>query len=112
MSEETKNAEKNVPLAMFTSVLISGGMAFIMLIIFLYTAGSLNDLQNSQLQYPYIGIIYNATGSRAATAALTGFIIFMNFASTVSAISSGSRMVWSFARDRGVPLWRFVSKVS
>jgi choline transport protein len=30
---------------------------------------------------------------------------------TIGGLATGSRMIWSFSRDRGMPLWRHLSKV-
>lgn len=111
MAEESHHANVNVPKAMVSSVVLNGALSFIIVFIFLYFAGPLQAVVASGAQYPFLNIIHNATQSKTATAALVGFIIFMNFAATVAAISASGRMVWSFARDRGVPLWRQIQKV-
>lgn len=53
--------------------------------------------------FPIIQVIYNATGSYAATCVLGGLLILLLFFSTVTTVASASRQVWAFSRDRGFP---------
>lgn len=110
MAEETEKAEWNVPLSVTIAVFINGATALAMMFVFLYVAGDLNDLRDSPLTFPYIQVLYSATGSRGATAALGGLFILTGIGGCTSSISSGSRMIWSFARDKGLPFSKQVSK--
>lgn len=49
--------------------------------------------------YPLIPVIYNATGSYAATCVLGTVLIVLLFFSTVTTVASSSRQIWSFSRD-------------
>ena len=111
MSEEVKNSEVNVPRSMYLSIVINGIMCFAILLAFLFCAGPLDQLVQTDSQYPFIDILTNNLGS-AGAAVLVSLIIVMNFCCTFASISSGSRMVWSFARDQGLPFWQYIRLVS
>lgn len=53
--------------------------------------------------FPIIQVVYNATGSYAATCVLGGLLVLLLFFSTVTTVASASRQVWAFSRDRGFP---------
>jgi len=48
-------------------------------------------------------VIYETTGSYAATCVLISFLIVLLFFSAVSTVASSSRQIWSFARDHVSP---------
>jgi choline transport protein len=53
--------------------------------------------------YPIVDVIYETTGSYAATCVLISFLIVLLFFSAVSTVASSSRQIWSFARDHVGP---------
>lgn len=61
--------------------------------------------------YGIIGIIYQATGSYAATCVLGGLLVLLLFFSTVTTVASASRQVWAFSRDRGFPFSSWICYV-
>lgn len=64
-----------------------------------------NNLQESG--YPIVDVIYETTGSYAATCVLISFLIVLLFFSAVSTVASSSRQIWSFARDHVSPKSQF-----
>ena len=42
---------------------------------------------------------------------MTVIVILLTWAASIGFLATGSRMVWSFARDRGLPFNRYISKV-
>jgi amino acid transporter len=48
-------------------------------------------------------VFYNATGSIAATIAMTMLIILPLTGSVIACVATASRQTWAFARDNGVP---------
>lgn len=111
MCEEVRNPSLAVPRSIMTSVLINGCMGLAMIIAMLYSATDVDAAINSPTGYPYIEIFYQATGSKGGTAAMTSLIIVMTLSAIVGVIAATSRMFWAFARDRGLPFWRTLSKV-
>ncbi|KAF2188344.1 choline transport protein [Zopfia rhizophila CBS 207.26] len=112
MSEEIRNASRVVPWATISSVLVNGLLGFGMILGVLFSLG--NDLKGvlkTPYGYPFIQIFMNSTRSTAATTALASLLLALIFFSTIGLVASTSRMIWSFARDRGLPGWRVLSKV-
>ena len=97
---------------MVSSLAVNGGLGVAMLIAFLFCAGPLDQLLQTTAEYPFIQILQTGTGSTGAAIVLVSLIVIMNFCATVSGLSSGSRMVWAFARDQGLPFWQHLRKVS
>ena len=61
--------------------------------------------------FPIIQIVYDATGSYAATCVLGGLLVILLFFSTVTTVASASRQVWAFSRDRGFPFSAWICHV-
>jgi choline transport protein len=112
MSEEIKNARMNVPRAMLASVCINGALGFGMLLAVLYCAGDLEAAAASPTGYPFIEIFIQATNSIGGATAMTAVIITIAFSATIGTVAAASRQLWAFARDRGVPGWYTLGKVS
>ncbi|KAH6655602.1 amino acid/polyamine transporter I [Truncatella angustata] len=90
MGEETNNARRAAPVAMFSSVCASGVLAFIMLFTLVICMGPLDEVLNSAS--PLVTLLYTSTGSPKAATAM------------ISALSpSVSRLTWAWARDGGLP---------
>jgi amino acid transporter len=56
-------------------------------------------------------VIYNATGSLAATYVLGTILLVLLFFSTVTTVASSSRQIWSFSRDHGFPFSNWIRQV-
>jgi amino acid transporter len=57
-------------------------------------------------------IFKQATNSTAAATVMATIIMILGACATVGMLASTSRVFWSFARDRGLPFWRTLSKVN
>ena len=112
MAEEIRNASTIVPQCMITSVIINGVLAFGMLIAILFCMGDIDAAVASPTGYPFIEIFTQATGSLTGAGFMTAIITALAFCATIATLAGSSRMMWSFARDRGLPGWRFLSQVS
>ena len=110
MSEEVAKSSVTVPRSMVLSILINGTLGLPMVISMLYCAGDLETLLESGTQFPFMLILANAMGNGAATA-LVAAIIVLNACGVIAALSSGSRMMWSFAREQALPGWSWLRKV-
>ena len=111
MSEEAQKSDTNVAWSMVSSLAVNGAMGFAMLIAFLFCAGPLDQLLQSESSYPFIDILSSGTGNLGATTVLVSVVIVMNFCAAVSGVSSGSRMLWAFARDQGLPFYSYLRQV-
>ena len=111
MSEEIENAAVSVPRSIVTSIVINGFLGFGILLATLFGLGDINTVLNSPTGFPFMGIFLQATGSIQGTTAMTSIIIALGFSGTIGFVATSSRMIWSFARDRGLPFSSFLSKV-
>jgi len=110
VSEEMKNAARDVPRAMISSILINGLLGFIWLIVLLYVSPPLPTLLTFRV--PFIGIVSTAYSNLGGTIFVELIIIYTAAAATIGLTSSTSRTVWAFARDKGLPLNPFLSRVN
>lgn len=103
------NSNVAVARAINLAIAINGILSFVTIVVILYVAGPLDQLVG--VESPFLTIIFNVTKSNAAVGALVGFLVFDSAAASCSAIATGSRMTWSFARDRGLPFWPYLRRV-
>jgi choline transport protein len=86
---------------MLWATFANGIMGITMIITFCFCITDLNDIiGDSASEVPVINVIFNATGSYAATCVLGSLLVVLLFFSTVTTIASASRQVWAFSRDR------------
>ena len=113
MSEEITNAAVNVPRSMVVSCIINGILGFGMLIALIFCLGDPNAALQAQqtIGFPFIEIFVQATRSNGGSTCMTAIIIALVFASIIGFLATCSRMVWSFARDKGLPFSHVFSKV-
>ncbi|ORY18373.1 putative GABA permease [Clohesyomyces aquaticus] len=112
MAEEVKKSSINVPRATVGSIMVNGFLGFGMLLGILFSLGSdLEGVLNTPYGIPFLQIFMNSCRSTAAVDALASLLLALIFFSTIGLIATSSRMIWSFARDRGLPGWRLLSKV-
>ncbi len=95
------------------SVGINGTLGFGMLLAMLFCAGpDLGGELGTITGFPYMGIFMEATKSTAGTLAMSSLVIAIGGLSVMGLLAAASRQLWSFSRDRGVPGWRWWSRVS
>jgi len=114
MAEEVRNAEVVVPWSMITTTLFNGAFGWAMVIAVLFVTTDITGALSSQsgtLGFPILQIFYDALGSKAGASVLAAILLVMTLAGTISSLATASRLVWAFARDRGLPGWRYWSKV-
>ncbi|KAI9732958.1 MAG: hypothetical protein M1818_007391 [Claussenomyces sp. TS43310] len=111
MSEEIHDASVTVPRAIIGSIAINGVLGFGMLMGALFTLGNVDTVLKTDYGFPFIQIFLNSTNSIGGTTTMTAVILALTFFSTIGLVASSSRMTWAFARDRGLPGWRYMSKV-
>ncbi|KAF5676110.1 GABA transporter [Fusarium heterosporum] len=115
MSEETVNPSVVVPTSILLSLCINGVCGFAMLIAMVFCMGNFDDAIASGpgiLGFPHMYIFQQATNSKAGATVMAAIIVVLTSCATVGMLASTSRVFWSFARDRGLPGWRTLSKVN
>jgi amino acid transporter len=107
--EETKNARVSAPWGIYLSVTVSGFFGYLMLA---FVTLAIKDLPaTAAAANPFIYIFDQALGGTFGRAVLWVVTIAMWFCG-LSCVTSTSRMIFAFARDRGMPLshlWAHVS---
>ncbi len=111
MSEEIQNASTVVPRSMITSVILNGVLGFGMLIAVLFCVGDIDSVLHTPTGYPFMQIFLRATNSIGASTLMATLVTVLSICATIGFLASSSRMTWAFARDRGLPGWRYLSKV-
>lgn len=98
--EETKDARVRAPWGIFLSVAVSGLFGYLMLA---FVTLSITDLDAAaKAENTIIFILETALGSRFGQVVLWIFTIAMWFCG-LSCVTSTSRMIFAFSRDRGMP---------
>ncbi|KAI4112802.1 MAG: hypothetical protein LQ345_006102 [Seirophora villosa] len=108
---EISNASLNVPRSMLASVMLNGTLGFAMLIAVLFCLGDIEEVIETNTGYPFMAIFQNATQSAGGAAAMASVVVTLGICATIAFLASSSRMTWSFARDRGLPLSKYLGKV-
>jgi amino acid transporter len=109
ITEETIDPTRNAPWGIVLSVAVSGVVGFAMLVAVTLAIGDLPAA--AAAPNPFIFVVQTALGSRLGSALLWMVMGAMWFCG-LSSITSNSRMLFAFARDGGLPLSRFVARVS
>ncbi|UPK95745.1 hypothetical protein LCI18_006680 [Fusarium solani-melongenae] len=112
LAEEMPNASRNVPLAMVGSVSVNGLMGLIYATVLLFSTGPLESLLQTPTGFPFMQIFLDVTKSRAGATVMSVVIISIAIAASVAGVTSTSRTLWAFARDKSTPFDRHLSKVN
>ncbi|KAL9625354.1 MAG: hypothetical protein Q9160_000417 [Pyrenula sp. 1 TL-2023] len=105
------NATTAVPRAMVFSIMLNGAMGLGMLLAVLFCLGDVEKVLDSPTGYPFMAIFQQAVGENGGAMAMSALIAVLAILATISWVASASRMLWSFARDRGVPGWQYISHI-
>ncbi|KAI9655954.1 MAG: hypothetical protein M1821_005015 [Bathelium mastoideum] len=111
MAEEIEDAAIVIPRSMVASVAINGVFGFSIIIAVLFCLGDQEAALNTPTGYPMIEIFTQAVQSKAGGSAMTAVIIAAMAFSNVSLLATASRMLWAFAREKGLPGHTYLSKV-
>ncbi|KAF5572236.1 choline transporter [Fusarium pseudocircinatum] len=100
ISEELPNPDKNVPRAMYLTLLMGLGTSVPFVMSLLFSCTDFQVVASSEL--PILEIYLQATGSKAGATVLTLLILLVFIGSAVGATLTAGRLLWAFARDNGV----------
>jgi choline transport protein len=110
--EEVINAPVNIPRAMVFGVILGGFMSFGLVITVLFAMHDAESTLNTNLNFPFIQVVYDVTKSKSVTTGLITLLILTALCAGFGNLASVSRLVWAFARDGGLPFSRFFALVS
>ncbi|KAI8931135.1 hypothetical protein NX059_011489 [Plenodomus lindquistii] len=111
MSEELQDAAHTLPRSMLWTAIVNSSLGLVMIITWSFCIGDVESAIMSPTGQPHIQILYNVTGSKAATSVLISVTIIMAIFGCVNNVASTSRQLFAFARDKGVPFSAFFSYV-
>lgn len=111
MSEEIHDAAVVVPRSIVWCIVLNGVVGLSMYFAILFNLGDLQAAMDSDYIYPFIEVLLQAIRSQAGTAVILAILIIVDLGLVIGVVAASSRMLWSFARDRGVPGWRRMSQV-
>ncbi|KAF4449345.1 amino acid permease [Fusarium albosuccineum] len=111
LAEEMPHASRNVPIAMVGSVSINGFMGLVYATMLLFSTGPLESLLQTPTGFPFMQIFLDVTKSPAGASVMSFILTCVAIAATVAGITSTSRTLWAFARDKSTPFDKHLSKV-
>lgn len=111
MAEELKDAGSVLPRAMVWSTATNAFFGLVMIITFCFCIGDIETVLDSPTGYPIIQVLYNSTGSYAATVVMTVLLLMLSLVGTITCVAATSRQMWAFARDRGFPFSSYIEHV-
>src|SRR5215467_15072898 len=109
LAEETDDAERVVPRAMWTSVVLSGVLGMVFLIAISAATWNLPALSASGT--PVADIVTHVLGSVVGKLFLI-FVVFSIFACGLVIFMTVTRLTWAMARDQRFPGWSAMRRVS
>jgi len=117
LAEEVPRPERNIPIAICGTVAIGFTTAwFFAVAMFFSLYGDFNDLVSTPTGTPILALIYSALtgrkGQLVGALFMQSMIIATGFGCMIASHTWQSRLVWSFARDGGVPGHKYLSKVN
>jgi len=105
------NAAINIPRAICGSMIFNGLLGFAMMLTVLFCIGDLETVVGTKTGFPFIQVFYDSVGSIAGATAMAAVVLALTWACAIGITTTASRMTWSFARDRGTPFSRILTKV-
>ncbi|KAF4984987.1 hypothetical protein FDECE_16919 [Fusarium decemcellulare] len=112
ISEEVPSPSRNVPLAMMGAVLVNGITGLVYVILLLFSTTSLERLLQSPTSYPFLQIYQDAARSSVGATLMALPVIIIAYTATIAGMTSTSRTIWAFARDKATPWHEYLGKVS
>jgi len=112
MAEEVSNAALTIPRAICAGMIVNGLIGFAMMITTLYCLGDAKSVLETTTGFPFIQIFYNSVGSVGGAVGMGVIVLILTWACATGITTTASRMTWSFARDKGTPFSKILSRVS
>ncbi|KAJ7647092.1 amino acid/polyamine transporter I [Roridomyces roridus] len=103
ISEEARNAPYAVPFAILSSTILASILGWIInIVLAFYIGDDLDAVIGNPIGQPMATILFNSVGKNG-TLVIWAFIILAFWTSTTNLLATGSRQVFAFSRDRGLP---------
>ena len=111
MAEEVPRPERTVPFAIMGTVAIGFVTSWFYSIAMFFSMQNLDDLFNTPTLVPMLELFNQALGNWGGAIVLESLIIATAIGCLIASHTWQSRLCWSFARDRGLPGWRYLGEV-
>ncbi|KAH8712170.1 amino acid/polyamine transporter I [Phaeosphaeriaceae sp. PMI808] len=112
LSEEVQDSARVVPRAMVATALVNYALGFIMTVTVMSRLGDdVPGLLATPFGQPWIQVLYNATKSTVATSVMTAVLWLLLLFCTINQVTTTSRQLFAFARDKGLPFSDFLAYV-
>ena len=111
MTEEMKEPSKEAPKAIVLSVYIGAITGFIFLVSVSFCIGDITSTADSTTGVPLIQIFYDSTDSVVGACFLASLITVIVLVCANALLAEGSRSLFAFARDHGLPFSTIFAKV-
>jgi choline transport protein len=103
LSEELKDASYILPRSMVATAVMNYVLGWIMVITLMSTLGDVDNILSTTTGQPWIQVVFNATQSRVGTSIMVSIVAIILLFSTVNIVTTSSRQLFAFARDKGLP---------
>ncbi len=97
---------------MIASTILNGSLGFAMVIATLFCMGDIDTTTNIPTDFPYMKVFLHATGTKKGATLMASVIMALGIFVIVGALATASRMLWAFAREKGLSGHRILVKVS
>ncbi|KAF2762399.1 choline transport protein [Pseudovirgaria hyperparasitica] len=112
LAEEVHRPEKMIPIAIMGTVGIGFVTSwFFSISMFFSIVGDFSLLTGTTTLVPILELFYQAMSNKAGAIVLESLIIATGIGCEIASHTWQSRLCWSFARDRGLPGHRYLSRV-
>ena len=109
ITEETVDPRRNAPWGMFLAVLLSGVSGYFLVLVLTLSVQDLGAAVDAE--YAMVAIAEKALGVAAGKALIWSIVPAMWFCG-LSSVTANARMIFAFARDRGLPGSAALAQVS
>lgn len=111
LAEEVAKPERVIPIAILSTVAIGFTTSFLYVIAMFFSIKNLPELVNTATGVPILELYYQALGSKAGATVLLCMVTLTGLGCQFACNTWQARLMWSFARDRGLPGSRYWSVV-
>lgn len=111
LSEELRDAAWVLPRSMIVTAVVNYSLGFIMTVTIMTTLGDLSTDLATNTGQVYVQVLLNATQSRVGTSILTAVMAILLLFCAVNNVTTSSRQLFAFSRDKGLPFSKWLSTV-
>ncbi|KAF7297454.1 GABA permease [Mycena indigotica] len=112
ISEEAKNAPRAVPFAIMSATVLSSVLGWIVTIVLAFYMGNdLDSVTGNPIGQPMATIFFNSVG-KEGTLAIWAFMIITLWMTGMDYLIAGSRQLFAFSRDGGLPLSKLLYNIN